>query len=129
MVPIVVAGGWSSLVVASFDIPLNPLSAILSVMVIAIATEFSVILSARFFQDLEAGSGTAAALRSSYSRTGTAIAASGITAIAGFAALAASDVGVLREFGLIAVLDLGVALLGVALVLPAVLAWAGRNSR
>jgi predicted RND superfamily exporter protein len=56
-----------------------------------------------------------------------AIAASGITAIAGFAALVASDVGVLREFGLIAVLDLGVALLGVVIVLPAVLAWAGRS--
>jgi hydrophobe/amphiphile efflux-3 (HAE3) family protein len=125
LVPIVVAGGWSSLVVASIDLPLNPLSAILSVMVIAIATEFSVILSARFFQDLEGGGDTAAALRSSYGRTGMAIAASGITAIAGFAALVASDVGVLREFGLIAVLDLGVALLGVVVVLPAVLAWAG----
>jgi predicted RND superfamily exporter protein len=34
---------------------------------------------------------------------------------------------VLREFGLIAVLDLGVALLGVVIVLPAVLAWAGRS--
>jgi predicted RND superfamily exporter protein len=126
LVPIVVAGGWSSLVVSTLDLPLNPLSAILSVLVIAIATEFSVILSARFFQDLEAGESTAAALRTSYGRTGMAIAASGITAIAGFAALVASDVGVLREFGLIAVLDLGVALLGVVIVLPAVLAWAGR---
>jgi hydrophobe/amphiphile efflux-3 (HAE3) family protein len=127
LVPIVVAGGSSALVIATLDLPLNPLSAILSVMVIAIATEFSVILSARFFQDLESGGGTAAALRSSYGRTGMAIAASGITAIAGFAALVSSDVGVLREFGLIAVLDLGVALLGVAVVLPAVLAWSGRN--
>ena len=121
LVPIVVAGGWSSLVIASLDIPLNPLSAILSVMVIAIATEFSVILSGRYYQERGGGLAPAAALRSAYGRTGMAIAASGITAIAGFAALVTSDVGILREFGLIAVLDLGVALLGVALVLPAVL--------
>jgi hydrophobe/amphiphile efflux-3 (HAE3) family protein len=127
LVPIVVAGGWSSLTVATLDLPLNPLSAILSVMVIAIATEFSVILAARYYQDRAGGFAPATALRSAYGRTGMAIAASGVTAIAGFAALVTSDVGILREFGLIAVLDLGVALLGVALVLPAVLAWMERR--
>jgi hydrophobe/amphiphile efflux-3 (HAE3) family protein len=127
IVPIVVAGGWSSLTVASLDLPLNPLSAILSVMVIAIATEFSVILAARYYQERGGGMSPPAALRSAYGRTGMAIVASGITAIAGFAALVTSDVGILREFGLIAVLDLGVALLGVALVLPAVLAWMERR--
>ncbi len=128
LVPIVVAGGWSSLTIASLDIPLNPLSSILSVMVIAIATEFSVILAGRYYQDRADGLAPAAALRTAYGRTGMAIAASGITAIAGFAALVTSDVGILREFGLIAVLDLGVALLGVALVLPAVLTWTERRS-
>ncbi len=128
LVPIVVAGGWSSLTIATLDIPLNPLSAILSVMVIAIATEFSVILAGRYYQDREEGLAPSAALRTAYGRTGMAIAASGITAIAGFAALVTSDVGILREFGLIAVLDLGVALLGVALVLPAVLTWMERRS-
>jgi hypothetical protein len=127
LVPIVVAGGWSSLTVATLDIPLNPLSAILSVMVIAIATEFSVILAARYYQDRAGGLAPAAALRTAYGRTGMAIAASGITAIAGFAALVTSDVGILREFGLIAVLDLGVALGGVALILPAVLTWTERR--
>ncbi|MEX1220031.1 MAG: MMPL family transporter [Solirubrobacterales bacterium] len=127
LVPIVVAGGWSSLAVASLDLPLNPLSAILSVMVIAISTEFSVILAARYYQDREGGLSITAALRSAYGRTGMAIAASGVTAIAGFAALVTSDVGILREFGLIAVLDLGVALLGVALVLPAVISWTERR--
>lgn len=127
LVPIVVAGGWSSLTVASLDLPLNPLSAILSVMVLAIATEFSVILAARYYQDRARGLAPASALRLAYGRTGMAIAASGITAIAGFAALVTSDVGILRNFGLIAVLDLGVALLGVALVLPAVLVWMERR--
>lgn len=123
LVPILVAGGWSALIAAVLDLSLNPLSAILAVLVTAIATEFSVILAGRFFQERERGSGTAAALRLTYGRTGMAIAASGVTAIAGFAALMASDIGMLRDFGLIAVVDLAVALLGVAVVLPAVLSW------
>ena len=64
------------------------------------------------------------ALRRAYSRTGTAVLASGITAIAGFAALIATDIRMLRDFGLVTVVDLGVALLGVLLVLPAALVWA-----
>lgn len=127
LVPIVVAGGWSALIVAALDLPLNPLSAVLSVLVIAIATEFSVILAGRYHQERQAGAGLAEALRRSYGRTGMAVATSGVTAIAGFAALAASDIGMLRGFGLVAVVDLAVALAGVALILPAVLVWAERR--
>ncbi|MGK2955893.1 MAG: efflux RND transporter permease subunit [Solirubrobacterales bacterium] len=127
LVPIVVAGGWSAVIISSLDISLNPFSTVLAVLVTAIATEFSVILAGRYFQERETGLGMADALRSTYGRTGMAIAASGVTAIAGFAALAASDIGMLREFGLVAVVDLSVALLGVAIVLPAVLAWLERR--
>ena len=127
LIPIVVAGGWSAVIVASLDLSLNPLSAVLTVLVIAISTEFSVILSGRYFQEREQGAGMADALRFTYGRTGMAIAASGLTAIAGFAALAASDIQMLRDFGLVAVVDLSVALLGVAIVLPAVLAWQERR--
>ena len=49
------------------------------------------------------------------------MAASGVTAIAGFAVLAASDIRMLRDFGLVTVLDLAVALIGVMVVLPAAL--------
>jgi predicted RND superfamily exporter protein len=64
------------------------------------------------------------ALRRTYARTGTAVLASGATAIAGFAALAATDIRMLRDFGLVTVADLAVALIGVMLVLPAALVWA-----
>ncbi|MBK5232660.1 MAG: MMPL family transporter [Thermoleophilia bacterium] len=127
LVPIVVAGGWSAVIVSSLDVSLNPLSTVLAVLVTAIATEFSVILAGRYFQEREGGASMADSLRFTYGRTGMAIAASGITAIAGFAALAASDIAMLRNFGLVAVVDLSVALLGVAIVLPAVLAWLERR--
>lgn len=127
LVPIVVAGGWSALVVAALDLSLNPLSTVLAVLVAAIATEFSVIISGRYFQERKVGAGLSDALRRTYGRTGLAVATSGLTAIAGFAALGASDVAMLRDFGLIAVVDLAVALAGVAVVLPAMLVWLERR--
>ncbi|MBM3667775.1 MAG: hypothetical protein FJW90_09915 [Actinobacteria bacterium] len=124
LVPVVLATGWSALVVALLGVPLNPMSATLGALVIAIATEFSVILAARYERERKAGMSVGQALRLTYSRTGMAVLASGVTAIAGFAALAATDIRMLRDFGLVTVADLAVALVGVMLVLPAALAWA-----
>ncbi len=124
LVPIVMATGWSALVLWVSHVPLNPMSAALGALTIAIATEFSVILAARFRQERRAGRELGAALRQAYSRTGAAVFASGVTAIAGFAVLIASDVRMLREFGFVTVIDLAVALLGVLVALPAALALA-----
>ena len=68
-----------------------------------------------------AGVGVAEALRRAYARTGAAVLASGVTAIAGFAVLIASDIQMLRDFGFVTVIDLAVALLGVMVALPAAL--------
>jgi uncharacterized protein len=124
LIPIVLATGWSALVLWAIQIPLNPMSATLGVLVIAIATEFSVLLSARFSEERESGRSVGEALRRTYARTGLAVLASGLTAIAGFAALIATEIRMLREFGLVTVVDLGVALVGVMVVLPATLVWA-----
>ena len=63
------------------------------------------------------------ALRRAYSRTGAAVMASGVTAIAGFAVLVFTNIRMLRDFGLVTVFDLAVALVGVLVVLPAALVW------
>ncbi len=124
LVPIVLATGWSSLILAATGIPLNPMSAALGALVIAIGTEFSVILAARYHEERGGGSSLGEALRRAYARTGAAVMASGVTAIAGFAALIATDIRMLRDFGFVTVIDLLVALVGVMLVLPAALVWA-----
>ncbi len=124
LVPVVMATGWSALVLWLSRIPLNPMSAALGALTIAIATEFSVILSARFHEERGGGLGVAEALRAAYSRTGPAVLASAVTVTAGFAVLVASDVPMLRDFGFVTVIDLAVALLGVMVALPAALAWA-----
>ena len=121
LVPTVLATGWASLLLWIIGIPLNPMSAALGALTIAIATEFGVLLSGRFHEERRGGAGTEEALRRAYSRTGAAVLASGVTAIAGFAVLIASDVQMLRDFGLVTVVDLAAALTGVLLVLPATL--------
>ena len=123
LVPVAMATGWAALVLWLTRIPLNPMSAALGALTIAIATEFSVILSGRFHEERGGGLGVVEALRAAYARTGGAVLASGITAIAGFAVLIVSEVGMLRDFGLVTVIDLAVALAGVMVALPAALAW------
>jgi uncharacterized protein len=127
LVPIALATGWSALVLFLLRLPLNPMSATLGALVIAISTEFSVLLTARYREERATGLDVAAALRRTYASTGAAVLASGVTAIAGFAVLAFSDVQMLQDFGRVTVVDLTVSLLGVLAVLPAVLTLAERR--
>jgi predicted RND superfamily exporter protein len=134
LIPVILAPGWSALVLEGAQLDLNPMSATLGALVIAIATEFSVLLSSRYYEERERGESVGEALRLTYSRTGAAVIASGLTAIAGFAVLALAApvtaifggdaIRMLTEFGVVGVIDLVIALAGVLLVLPAVLVWA-----
>ena len=134
LIPIALATGWSGLVLfilgllpGPFEVDLNPMSVTLGALVIAISTEFSVLLSSRYRQEREAGAGPARAIELAYASTGAAVLASGTTAIAGFAALIFSDIRMLRDFGIVTVVDLTISLLGVMIVLPAALMWAEQH--
>jgi uncharacterized protein len=121
LVPIALATGWSALVLFAVRVPLNPMSVTLGALVIAISTEFSVLLSERYREELPRAGEPALALRRAYARTGAAVAASGVTAIAGFGVLALSDIRMLRDFGVVTLIDLTVSLAGVLVALPAAL--------
>jgi predicted RND superfamily exporter protein len=127
LIPIALATGWSALVLFLLRIPLNPMSAVMGALVIAISTEFSVLLSARYREERAGGASPEEAIDATYASTGAAVLASGVTAIMGFAALIASDIRMLRDFGVVTVVDLTVSLLGVMVVLPAALVWAERR--
>jgi predicted RND superfamily exporter protein len=129
LVPVALATGWSALILFVLRVPLNPMSVMLGALVIAISTEFSVLLSERHRQERLAGYSYVEALRRSYGRTGAAVAASGVTAIAGFGVLALSDITMLRDFGLVTLVDLSVSLVGVLVALPAALLLAERGVR
>jgi uncharacterized protein len=135
LVPIALATGWAGLlswwsddtpigILLGRPVALNPMSVTLGALVIALSTEFSVLLSARYRAERDAGLGVRAALLRTYQSTGRAVTASAVTALAGFAVLVVSDIRMLRDFGLVTVVDLAVSLIGVLVVLPAVLALA-----
>jgi uncharacterized protein len=94
--------------------------------VIAISTEFSVLLSERYRSERRAGRDAPDALARTYRLTGAAVLASGLTAIAGFGVLVLSNITMLRDFGFVTLIDLTVSLAGVLVVLPAVLALSER---
>jgi hydrophobe/amphiphile efflux-3 (HAE3) family protein len=134
LIPIALATGWSGLIVfvlgllpGPFEVDLNPMSVTLGALVIANTTEFSVLLSSRYREERAGGAGPARAIELAYASTGAAVLASGVTALAGFAALIASDIRMLRDFGIVTVVDLGVSLIGVMIVLPAALMWAEQH--
>jgi uncharacterized protein len=129
LIPVALATGWSALGLAITGVPLNPMSATLGALVIAIATEFSVLIAARYGEERRTALSVGESLRRAYSRTGVAVIASGITAIAGFATLIATDIRMLRDFGIVTVIDLSVALVGVLIILPAALVWAESGFR
>ncbi len=129
LAPIVLATGWSALILFLVRVPLNPMSVTLGPLVIAVSTEFSVLLSERHRQERIAGYDTIEALRRAYRRTGSAVAASGATAIAGFGVLALADIRMLRDFGLVTLIDLTVSLIGVLVALPAAVVIAERSAR
>ena len=121
LLPVLLATGWSALVVFAIRVPLNPMSVTLSALVIAVSTEFSVLLAERLRHERNAGRPLSEALRLTYARTGAAVAASGVTAIVGFGVLILSDINMLRDFGVVTLIDLSVSLVGVLVALPAVL--------
>ncbi len=129
LAPIVLASGWSALILFAVRAPLNPMSVTLGALVIALSTEFSVLLSERHRQERLAGHDVVEALRRTYRHTGAAVAASGVTAIAGFGVLVLSDIAMLRDFGLVTLIDLSVSLVGVLVALPAALMLAEREGR
>jgi predicted RND superfamily exporter protein len=119
------AGGISALLLFILRIDLNPMSAALGVFIIAIAGEFTLLIHMQYLRERKDSPSIAVidAFRRAYRTIGPAVFASGVTAIAGFAALAVSDINMLRGFAIVAVVDLAVALLSTVLLLPAITAW------
>ena len=77
LIPIALATGWSGgmlfvlgLLPGPLEVDLNPMSVTLGALVIAISTEFSVLLSSRYRQEREAGAGPARAIELTYASTG-----------------------------------------------------------
>ncbi len=123
MVPIVLALGSSSVLLYFLGIELNPLTAVSGPLIIAMGTEFTLLLMSRYFEERGRGALPREAMQTATLRIGRAITASGLTVMGGFAVLAFSDFPLLVDFGKVTALDMGLAVLSTLVVLPPLLIW------
>lgn len=118
VLPTVVAAGWATGAEYLLGIQATPITILLSGVVVAFATEFSVLWLSRYRAERAQGTEPAQAAEAASRRIGPAIVAAALALIAGFAALALSPVPMLRGFGLWCAADLAFATVAVLLVLP-----------
>ncbi len=124
LVPVGLAIGTSSVIVAAFDLTLSPLTTVSGPLVIASCTEFSVLITARYLEERQSGRSPLEASDHAARRTGRAFFTSAATTVGGFAVLIGSALPLLRDFGIIVSMNVAVALLAALVVMPPLLMWA-----
>ncbi len=115
-----------------FGIPFDPITAIVSALVVGVGVDFCIHLGERFTEDLEAADGDIpTALRRALRHTGAALAGSAATTILGFAVLMFGSIVPFQRLGFVMTSAMVLSLLAVVFVLPAILVLYGRfqNSR
>jgi predicted RND superfamily exporter protein len=118
VLPTVMAAGWAVGAEYLLGIQVAPITILLSGVVVAFATEFSVLWLSRYRAERANGTEPGEAAEVASRRIGPAIVAAALALIAGFAALALSSEPMLRGFGLWCAADLALATVAVLLVLP-----------
>jgi predicted RND superfamily exporter protein len=127
IVPIAVAVGVATFAVWAMGFTLTPLTTVAAPLVIAVATEFAVLLEARYYEERRNGATPTEACRRGLPRIGKAFVASGLTLIGGFGVMAASPMPLLRDFGVVVAIDVAVALVCALVIMPPLLRWADRR--
>lgn len=114
---------WASLLLLAFQIPLNPLTAILGVITTAIGTEFMVLLSSRYEEEKKQGESPKHAMLTAAAKMGRAIITTGVTTLGGFGVLIASNFPMVRDFGIATVIGITLCLASTMLVMPPMMVW------
>jgi hydrophobe/amphiphile efflux-3 (HAE3) family protein len=129
VIPIGLVTGWSSALMWVAGVDLNPLTAVLGALVIAIGTEFTVLLLSRYWEERGKGVAHDLAMEEAVVKVGRAITASALTVSGGFGALIFSSFPALRDFGIVIVVDVVFALIVTVTVVPALVHWLDRGPR
>jgi hydrophobe/amphiphile efflux-3 (HAE3) family protein len=122
LVPVAIAVGISTFVIWSLGFELTPLTTVAAPLVIAVGTEFTVLLEARYTEERKRGCTPGEACRR-LPKIARAFVASGLTLVGGFAVMAASPMTLLRDFGVVVAIDVVVALASALVIMPPLLRW------
>ncbi|MEO1063372.1 MAG: MMPL family transporter [Actinomycetota bacterium] len=111
-----------------FGIPFDPITAIVSALVVGVGVDFCIHLGERFIEDLDAADGDVEiGLRQALRHTGAALAGSATTTTLGFAVLIFGSIVPFQRLGLVTIFAMVLSLLAVVFVLPAMLVLYGRR--
>jgi predicted RND superfamily exporter protein len=121
LVPAVLATGWTALVIWILGVPLNPVSAALGAILIAVGSGLGALLYERYAAVRASGKAPVASLEAVWRTARSDVAVPAAVLAAGFVALTASDFKVFHDFGVVALVGLLLELAGLMLVLPATL--------
>ena len=120
VLPTAVAAGWVTGLLFLLQVASSPITVLLAGVVVAFATEFSVLWLVRYQGARSAGADPAEASAEASVRVGPAIVASALALVVGFAVLAVSPVPMVRDFGVWSGADLLLATAAVLVLLPPV---------
>jgi hydrophobe/amphiphile efflux-3 (HAE3) family protein len=123
IIPVGAVIAWSSLDMYLIGIPLNPLTAVLGVIIIGICTEFMVLLMGRYDEEREQGLSPKEAMAKAISKIGRAIVITAVTTLGGFGVLIASNFVMIRDFGIATVVGVFLCLVITIAVMPGVIVW------
>ena len=102
-------------------IPFGPVTATISALAIGIGVPYTIHITHRFLEDKERLGSTEEAIRSTMLHTGSALAGSALTTVAGFGVLVTSTLVPFQQFGAVTAYAIGFALLVSILILPSFL--------
>jgi predicted RND superfamily exporter protein len=125
LVPIALIIGWNGLVMYILGIDYTPMTATLGSMTIGIASEYTILIMERAYEERGRGLALVPAIQRSVAQIGTAITVSGMTTVFGFAALILSTFNMINNFGAVTVITVGFTLIGAIVVMPGILSLVG----
>ena len=111
VLPMLVVIGWMGGVMYVADMKYTPLTATLGALILGVGSEYAILMMERFYEELSKIGQPLEALKIAARRIGSALIASGLTTIFGFAALIFSPFLITNNFGIITVLAIIFALL------------------
>lgn len=121
IIPIALIVGWNGLIMYVLGIDYTPMTATLGSMTIGVASEYTILIMERAYEERARGLALLPAIRYSVQQIGTAITVSGLTTVFGFAALILSAFNIINNFGIVTVITVGFTLIGAIIVMPAIL--------
>jgi hydrophobe/amphiphile efflux-3 (HAE3) family protein len=123
IIPVGAIIAWSSMDMYLIGIPLNPLTAVLGVLMIGICAEYMVLLMGRYEEGKEKGLEPEEAMVTAISKIGRAIVVSSVTTLGGFGVLIASNFVMVRDFGIATVISVLLCVVITIAVMPGVIVW------